>query len=59
MATTETPIAQVDEFALLTVVDVNEQGAFLDMGIGKDVFVPGKGAKEAHADWSKICSLSV
>jgi predicted RNA-binding protein (virulence factor B family) len=45
MATTETPIAQVDEFALLTVVDVNEQGAFLDMGIGKDVFVPEREQK--------------
>jgi len=45
MATTETPIAQVDEFALLTVVDVTEQGAFMDMGIGKDVFVPEREQK--------------
>jgi len=42
MATTETPIAQVDEFAFLEVVDENENGAFMDMGIGKDVFVPSK-----------------
>ena len=41
MATTETPIAQVDEFAFLEVVDENENGAFMDMGIGKDVFIPG------------------
>ena len=40
MATTETPLAMVGEFALLTVVDQNEQGVFMDMGIGKDVFVP-------------------
>ncbi|MHB1180065.1 MAG: CvfB family protein [Daejeonella sp.] len=40
MATTETPLATVGEFALLTVVDQNEQGVFMDMGIGKDVFVP-------------------
>ncbi|MFA6944969.1 MAG: S1-like domain-containing RNA-binding protein [Pedobacter sp.] len=45
MATTETPLAQVDEFALLTVVDQNEQGAFMDMGIGKDVFVPEREQK--------------
>jgi len=42
MATTETPLAQIDEFAFLEVVDVNENGAFMDMGIGKDVFVPNK-----------------
>jgi predicted RNA-binding protein (virulence factor B family) len=45
MATTETPLALVDEFAFLEVVDVNEQGAFLDMGIGKDVFVPEREQK--------------
>ncbi|MEJ7695061.1 S1-like domain-containing RNA-binding protein [Daejeonella sp.] len=45
MATTETPIAMVDEFAFLEVVDVNEQGAFLNMGIGKDVFVPEREQK--------------
>jgi hypothetical protein len=45
MATTETPLAQIDEFAFLEVVDVNEDGAFMDMGIGKDVFVPNKEQK--------------
>lgn len=45
MATTETPIAMVDEFAFLEVVDVNEQGAFMNMGIGKDVFVPEREQK--------------
>jgi predicted RNA-binding protein (virulence factor B family) len=45
MATTETPIAKVDEFAVLEVVDENENGAFMDMGIGKDVFVPNKEQK--------------
>jgi predicted RNA-binding protein (virulence factor B family) len=45
MATTETPIAQVDEFAYLEVVDENENGAFMNMGIGKDVFVPNKEQK--------------
>lgn len=45
MATTETPLATVGEFALLTVVDQNEQGVFMDMGIGKDVFVPEREQK--------------
>ncbi len=45
MATTETPLAMVDEFAFLEVVDDNENGAFLDLGIGKDVFVPNKEQK--------------
>ena len=45
MATTETPIAQVDEFAFLEVVDENENGAFMDMGIGKDVFIHGNEQK--------------
>ena len=45
MATTETPLAAVDEFALLTVVDQSEQGVFMDMGIGKDVFVPEREQK--------------
>lgn len=45
MATTETPLATVGEFALLTVVDKNEEGVFMDMGIGKDVFVPEREQK--------------
>ncbi len=45
MGTTETPLAMVDEFAFLEAVDVNDQGAFLDMGIGKDVFVPEREQK--------------
>jgi predicted RNA-binding protein (virulence factor B family) len=39
-ATTERPIACVDEFALLKVVDVTEIGAFLDWGLPKDLLVP-------------------
>lgn len=45
MATTETPAAMVDEFAFLEVVDENEQGVFMNMGIGKDVFVPEREQK--------------
>ena len=39
-ATTETPYAMVDEFALLKVVAVNAMGAFLDWGLPKDLMVP-------------------
>jgi hypothetical protein len=40
IATTEIPLAQVDECAFLTVVDVNKVGAFMDIGLMKDLFVP-------------------
>ena len=40
VATTETPLAQVDEFASLKVVQINKIGAFLDWGLKKDLLVP-------------------
>ena len=40
VATTLKPFAQVCEFALLTVKETSELGAFLDWGIAKDLFVP-------------------
>jgi uncharacterized protein len=40
VATTETPLAQVDEFASLKVVQINKMGAFLDWGLKKDLLVP-------------------
>ena len=39
-ATTEKPLAMVDEFALLKVVAVTNVGAFLDWGLPKDLLVP-------------------
>lgn len=40
-ATTETPIAQVGEFGLMTVEGVNQIGAFADWGIDKkDLLIP-------------------
>ncbi|HPM12686.1 MAG TPA: S1-like domain-containing RNA-binding protein [Bacteroidales bacterium] len=45
IATTESPKAMVGDFALLTVKDVNEYGAFLDWGLIKDLFVPFKEQK--------------
>jgi predicted RNA-binding protein (virulence factor B family) len=41
VATTETPLAMVGEFALLEVVSVNRQvGAFLNWGLPKDLLLP-------------------
>ncbi|WP_206485125.1 S1-like domain-containing RNA-binding protein [Thalassotalea sp. G2M2-11] len=40
IATTETPYAQVGEFASLAVKQVNKIGAFLDWGLPKDLLVP-------------------
>lgn len=41
-ATTEKPLAEVNEFAALTVVDIQSFGAFLDWGIEKDLFLPNR-----------------
>ncbi|MCH2108245.1 MAG: S1-like domain-containing RNA-binding protein [Polyangiaceae bacterium] len=40
VATTQQPLAQVGDFACLSVVDTSEHGAFLDWGLDKDLFVP-------------------
>ena len=40
VATTKTPVAQLDEFALFEVVDVAPFGAFMDWGLTKDLLVP-------------------
>ncbi len=40
IATTEKPVAEVNECAYLTAKDVNKFGAFLDWGLPKDLFVP-------------------
>lgn len=40
IASTETPLAKVGEFAHLEVVAVEEVGAFLDWGLPKDLFLP-------------------
>lgn len=40
VATTEKPYIVRNEFAYLEVKEVNEQGAFLDWGLLKDLFVP-------------------
>ncbi|MBE9598325.1 S1 RNA-binding domain-containing protein [Pedobacter sp. MC2016-24] len=44
--TTKRPLACVGDFAFLTVVDEAEDGgAFMDIGIGKDVYVPKREQK--------------
>lgn len=40
IATIDKPVAQVGEMALMTVNEVNKYGAFLDWGLGKDLFLP-------------------
>lgn len=40
VATTEEPKFTLYEFAGLKVSDVNDHGAFVDYGVGKDLFVP-------------------
>jgi predicted RNA-binding protein (virulence factor B family) len=40
VATTQSPLAVVGDFACLTVIDVSDHGAFLDWGLDKDLFLP-------------------
>src|SRR5690606_24546964 len=42
VATTKRALAEVGDFAFLNVVAASEAGAFLDLGIDKDIFVPTK-----------------
>lgn len=44
-ATSETAFAEVEDFAFLQVVDTTSDGAYLDLGIDKDVFVPNRDQK--------------
>ena len=46
IATTEEPLAQVDAFAALKVIEVNRRmGAFLDWGLSKDLLLPFRESK--------------
>ena len=49
VATTKTPVAQLDEFALFEVVDVAPFGAFMDWGLTKDLLVPNMFQKTPFA----------
>jgi predicted RNA-binding protein (virulence factor B family) len=46
VATTETPLAKVGDFAFLECTWVNEYGAFLDWGLMKDLFCPFREQKK-------------
>lgn len=45
VATTQKPYACVGDFAYLKVIDENRDGAFMALGIDKDVFVPNREQK--------------
>jgi len=45
IATTKEAFAEVESFAFLRVVDATDDGAYLDLGIGKDVYVPSREQK--------------
>ncbi|EOR94296.1 hypothetical protein ADIARSV_2537 [Arcticibacter svalbardensis MN12-7] len=45
LATNQTPYATVGEFAFLEVVDVSDDGAYLDLGIDKDLYAPKRDQK--------------
>ena len=46
IATTETPLARVNEFACLEVAWANQYGAFLNWGLMKDIFCPFREQKQ-------------
>lgn len=45
VATTKRPYACAGDFAYLKVVDKNESGTFMDLGIDKDLFIPSNKQK--------------
>ncbi len=49
VATTKEPLAKLDEFALLEVVDVAPFGAFMNWGLTKDLLVPNMFQKTPFA----------
>jgi predicted RNA-binding protein (virulence factor B family) len=53
VATTEKPLAMVDEFALLEVASVTQVGAFLNWGLPKDLFVPFREQRQPMEEGKK------
>lgn len=45
VGTTQKPYACAGDYAFLKVVDENENGVFMDLGIDKDIFVPNREQK--------------
>lgn len=55
IATTETPLAMVGEFAKLKVVSTTRIGAFLDWGLPKDLLLPlGEMKQKKHAPGQEV-----
>jgi len=55
IATTETPLAEVDQFAYLKVKQMTQVGAFLNWGLMKDLLVPFREQKyEMHNNMSYL-----
>lgn len=54
VATTQTPLAKVGEFACLDVSWVNEHGAFLNWGLMKDLFCPFREQKTTYGNGRKL-----
>jgi uncharacterized protein len=46
IATTKRPYACAGDFAFLKVVDKNDSGTFMDLGIDKDLFIPSNKQKQ-------------
>jgi predicted RNA-binding protein (virulence factor B family) len=60
VATTETPYILNNQYAYLTVVDVASFGAFVDIGLKKDILVPkNKQARPFEVGQKKILKLVV
>lgn len=57
VATTKTPIAILGECACLKVRSTTELGAFLDWGIGKDLFLPFSEQRRPVQEGAKECVL--
>ena len=53
VATTEKPLAMVEEFALLEVVSVTPIGAFMNWGLPKDLFVPFREQRQLMEEGKK------
>lgn len=54
IATTLVPLAQAEQFAVLTVKQVNQYGAFLELGIMKDLFLPFSEQREKVTEGQRV-----
>ena len=57
IATTRKPLLQVGEVARVTVSDVNRIGAFIDIGLEKDVLIPHREMRYELKKGDSVCLL--